>query len=94
MTGPEIIGAAVGIGGLVLAVAVQGGTFAFMIGKHAQRLNTNERDVQELKRKTDDHAAVISGIEGMKGLLAEVRDDVKNLLTGKVTPARRKPAED
>lgn len=84
MTTIELIGAIVGLAG----IAIQGGSFAYLLGKHSQRIATMERDTDELKRKTEEHSAAIAVFAGMKDLLKEVRDDVKGLLSNG-RPTRR-----
>lgn len=77
----ELWGIVIAGAGLLVGVAVQGGLFAFRLGRHDQRLTSAEESVVELKKKTDDHAAVIASINGMQTLLDEVRKDVKAILT-------------
>ena len=80
--GPLIAGA-----GLVLGLLIQGVSFAFLLGRHAERLSAIERDCVDLKVKVEEHAGAIAVLTAMRQLLEEVRHDVKNLLTGRVRPA-------
>lgn len=91
---PAWIGVIVSGAALVIGLAVQGGLFAFTLGKHSQRLSNAESEVKDLKRKSDEHATSLSGIEGMRTLLEEVRHDMKSLLTGKISIGRRSSRED
>lgn len=65
------------------------GSIIFRMGQHSQRISS-------LEEKTKDHGAVstavavlTSGMGEMKAQLGEISHDVKNILTGRVTPARR-----
>lgn len=85
---PAMIGPLVAGVGLVLGLLIQGVSFAFLIGRQAERLASVERDCVDLKSKVEEHAGAIAVLTGMRQLLEEVRHDVKNLLTGRVRPGR------
>lgn len=74
------------LGGMILLI--------YNAGRHAQRLDTHETELAELKRTQAEHTKAISVWDRAEKLLEEVRRDVKGLLTGKVRPARRVDAAD
>ena len=69
----------IALGVLVLAIA----GLLFNAGKHAQKLETHERDIDTLKTKTDALGQETSGITILRELLEEVRQDVKGLIGGR-----------
>ena len=89
MTPVEIVGAL----GLLLTV----GGLVFKLGQHSQRLSDVEKDVSELRVKSEDHGSRLGAIGELRqhlttieGSVREVAHDVKNLLTGRLVPASRR----
>ena len=97
MTGPEMVGVGVGAGGFALALA----GLVFKLGQHSQRLADVEKDVARLCTKAEQHdkeLGVVGRLEQrlgtIEGSVREVAHDVKNLLTGRLVPPRRRGAEE
>lgn len=63
-------------------------------GAHGSRLKRAESDIEQLKTTVADHANTISAWAQFSTLLKEVRDDLKDVITGKIRlPPPRKPDE-
>ena len=93
MTAEDV--AATAAAGAVI-VTVLGGIvgLVYHAGRHAQRLSSAEKDIGELRAIQDEHSRAISAWDQALKLLEEVRHDVKNLLTGRIQPGRRRSGGD
>lgn len=61
-------------------------------GAHASRLKRVESAVEKLEITVSEHASTISAWAQFSELLKEVRDDLKDVITGKIRlPPPRKP---
>jgi hypothetical protein len=67
--------------------AIAGGMFKF--GQHSQRLASLEERAKGTEASTAALAVLTSTVGGIDKRLEEVAHDVKNLLLGRVKPARR-----
>ena len=74
------------VSGLALALLVQFGSGLFHLGRHAQRLAALEDKTKDIGTLAVLNAALAE----MKLQITEIRQDVKNLLTGRVRPAARR----
>lgn len=102
---PEAI---VSTGGLafVLISAIAGGSY--FMGGHARELKnlkdrqdraeaenaTRDRELNALKVSMGAVQVLTSKVEAVESALREIGHDIKNLLTGKIQPARRRSGED
>jgi hypothetical protein len=80
----------VAVAGLALALTVQFGAGLFNLGRHAQRLAALEEKTKDIGTLAVLNAALAE----MKLQITEIRQDVKDLLTGRVRPASRRGPED
>lgn len=80
---------------VTLALSILGalGVLIWHAGRHSQRLDSAETDIKELKKVQDEHTKAINVWDQALKLLEEVRHDVKNLVTGKILPGRRRAAD-
>lgn len=62
-------------------------------GRHSQRLDAAEGRLKKIEATQEEHGRAISVFHQFSELLKEVRDDVKDLLTGKA-PVRRRNSND
>jgi hypothetical protein len=76
----------IAVAGLALALLVQFGAGLFHLGRHAERITALEDRTKDIGTLAVLHAA----LEEMRSQLAEIRHDVKNLLTGRIRPASRR----
>lgn len=74
------------------------GLLIWKAGRHSQRLDAAETDIADLQAgaheagRLDTALQVLTGtVNSVQKQVDEIGHDVKNLLTGKVTPARRGP---
>jgi len=72
----------IAVAGLALAVLVQFGAGLFHLGRHAQRLSA----LEERTKDVGTVAVLAATLAELKLQIAELRHDVKNLLTGRVRP--------
>ena len=79
----------VAVAGLALAILVQFGAGLFHLGRHAQRLEALEEKTKDIGTLAILNAALAE----MKLQITEIRQDVKNLLTGRVRPPFRREPE-
>lgn len=81
---------------VAVLVTIMGGAFAliYSAGKHAQRLDTHQREIEKLQATQDEHARSISAWDQAVKLLEEVRKDVKGLLAGRGVQGRRRAADE
>ncbi|HTK33869.1 MAG TPA: hypothetical protein VL358_01110 [Caulobacteraceae bacterium] len=79
----------VAVSALALAVLVQFGSGLFHLGRHAQRLAALEEKTKDIGTLAVLNAALAE----MKLQITEIRQDVKNLLTGRIRPASRREPE-
>lgn len=70
---------------LTFVLTIIGG--AFKLGAHSQRIAA----LEEKTRNIGSLEVLAAGLLEMKEQLVEIRHDVKNLLTGRIKPARRDP---
>lgn len=91
---PVEIGAASGVAAVLVTILSGIAILIFNAGRHSQRLDRAEGDIKEIRGKQDEHAQRLSVVDQLVGLVQEVRDDVKELITGKITPARRRASGD
>jgi len=76
----------VALAGLAAALLVQFGVGLFHLGRHAQRIAALEDKTKDIGTLAVLNAALAE----MKLQITEIRQDVKNLLTGRVRPASRR----
>lgn len=69
------------------------GAFRVGLGKHAQRIAALEERTRDAGAAQAAIAVLTATVAAMNGQLGEIRQDVKNLLTGRVRPAARRPDE-
>ena len=81
--------ALIGLGFVIVGLLVQFGVGLFHLGRHSQRIAALEEKARDAGTVGAAVAVVTATIGEMKEQLAEIRHDVKNLLTGRVRPARR-----
>lgn len=74
---------------LAFAVVVQAGVMAFMMGGLFARVRTVESRPADTDCKAE-LAVLSSRFAAMEDLVKELGHDIKNLLTGRVVPARRR----
>lgn len=81
----------------LVAAGIALGGVIFKLGQHSQRLSDAEKDIAELRVKSEDHSTrlgVIARLEQqlstIEGAVREVAHDVKNMLTGRLVPASRR----
>lgn len=86
MTAPAWIALAA----LAVALLAQFGAGLFHLGKHSQRIAALEDRTKDI----GSLAVLAAALAEIKQQLAEVRHDVKNLLTGRVRPPSRRGTED
>lgn len=77
----------------LVGLIVQGLLAAFHFGRHAQRLAAVEERTRDVEGNNAALAVLTATVGGIDKRLAEVALDVKNLLTGRVRPARRPDGE-
>ena len=82
-----------GLAFMALGLMLQFGLGLFHLGRHSQRIAALEEKAREAGTVVGAVAVVTATIGEMKDQLAEIRHDVKNLLTGRVRPASRRDAE-
>jgi hypothetical protein len=82
-----------GLGFMLVGLVVQFGVGLFHLGRHSQRIAALEEKAREAGSVGAAVAVVTATIGEMKDQLAEIRHDVKNLLTGRVRPATRRDGE-
>jgi hypothetical protein len=73
------------IGGIVTLVCTVLGSLLMLAhntGKHTERLNQHQRDIEKLQETADEHTRALGAWDTALRLLEEVREDVKGLLTG------------
>lgn len=77
---------------VAVLVTIMGGAFAliYSAGKHSQRLDTHQKQIEKLEATTDEHAKAIGAWDQAVKLLEEVRKDVKGLLAGRGVQGRRR----
>lgn len=88
----EIIALA-GLAFMAVGLVVQFGVGLFHLGRHSQRIAALEERAREAGTVGAAVAVITATIGEMKDQLAEIRYDVKNLLTGRVRPASRREGE-
>ena|GEM_PF-2124987 len=92
MTARDIIALA-GLGFVLVGLIIQFGLGLFHLGKHSQRIAALEERARDAGAVGAAVAVLNSTIGEVKEQLAEIRHDVKNLLTGRIRPANRRDAE-
>lgn len=78
----------IALAALAFAILAQGLVVAFSMGGMFARMKTLEARPTDSDCK-QELAVLTTRFEGMEKTLSEVAHDLKNLLTGKLTPARR-----
>jgi len=92
LTARDIIALA-GLGFVLVGLIIQFGLGLFHLGKHSQRIAALEERARDAGAVGAAVAVLNSTIGEVKEQLAEIRHDVKNLLTGRIRPANRRDAE-
>lgn len=92
MSARDII-ALVSLGFVIVGLIVQFGVGLFHLGRHSQRIAALEEKARDAGTVGAAVAVITATIGEMKEQLAEIRHDVKNLLTGRVRPASRREGE-
>lgn len=81
-------------GCVAILVSVIGGLLllAYKAGGHSTRLTAVEEQIGKIKQTQDEHTRSLSVVDQMLDLLKDLRQDVKDILTGKTTFCRRRGA--
>jgi hypothetical protein len=84
------------VGGIAAGV-VHSNRTAYQFGRHSERLDQAERAISELREtekqgqdQKTEIALLTQTVMAMKDQLLKFEHDLRNLLTGKVQPARRR----
>lgn len=83
----------IALAGLAAVLFVQCGAMAFALGGLFARLKTLESRPIDVDCKAE-LAVLTVKFEALKSTLDEMANDVKNMLTGRVIPARRRVSDD
>jgi hypothetical protein len=79
----------IALAGLAVGLLAQFGAGLFHLGRHSQRLAAMEDRTKDI----GSLAVLAATLAEMRQQLAELRHDVKNLLTGRVRPVWRDPGD-
>ena len=80
----------VALAALAAALLAQFGAGLFHLGKHSQRIAALEDRTKDI----GSLAVLAAALAEMKLQITEIRQDVKNLLTGRIRPPSRRGTED
>ena len=98
---PESLAAGAAVAGVFVTILGGLAVLIWNAGRHSQRLDAAENHISALQEgaheasRLDVALQVLSGgLDTVKEQLGELRHDVRNLLTGRITPASRRRTSD
>lgn len=90
----EVIGTAAAVCGVFVTLFSGMAILIYRAGRHSQRLDAHEQKIAKLEATQEEHSKAISAWDQALKLLQEVREDVKALMTGRISPSRHRAGAD